>query len=281
MGGIAGTPQKRRGLNGRPKENHAETGPQARPHCEVIARIRNVLDKGVSMVWKTTSILLLDRDVSRTELIASKLSHQGLTVTAAHDGIEVRSLLKTKHFDGLILDVLMTRTGHLDLIVWARYRHPTLVIVVTSDLQAPVIEQEALTRGANGIVTKLVDGDKLAEFFSGNVKMPAAETRCVSAARGDMNIIEHLESLMLAGRRSVLDVSADGNRFGRIFLSDGRVLHAVCGALSGEEALYRCLSSREGTISTSPWRDPGRVSIHKPRESLLMEAARRRDQVIE
>jgi hypothetical protein len=53
----------------------------------------------------------------------------------------------------------------------------------------------------------------------------------------------------------------------------------VCGDLEGEEALYRCLGFSGGSFSSLPWREPERVTINKPGELLLLEAARRRDEM--
>jgi CheY-like chemotaxis protein len=225
----------------------------------------------------TASILLVDRDSRRTESIASKLDQPGFSVTPVHDGADARSHLKTKTFDGLIIDVLMTRTGHLDIISWTRYRQPHMVIVVTTDLHAPAIEREVLDRGANVVVTKLVEADKLAGFFAGGLDQFTFPADYTSTSENNMNMIERLDMFMRSGRKMVLEVASCGRRHGRIFVSQGNALHAVCGEFLGEEALYRCLSSQDVQLSALPWREPVRVTIRKPRETLLLEAARRRD----
>ncbi len=63
-----------------------------------------------------------------------------------------------------------------------------------------------------------------------------------------------------------------------MFLSDGLVVHAECGILQGEQALYRCLRFKEGTFKHLPWEEPEQVTINKPGEFLLMEAVRKRDE---
>ncbi len=229
------------------------------------------------MTEEYVSILLVDRDSRRTDSFAAKLDQPGLVVTPVHDGAEARSLLKSRQFDGLIIDVLMTRTGHLDIVSWIRYRQPSMVIVVTSDLRAPAVEREVLDRGAHVVVTKLVAADTLAGYFTGGKDEPTPRTAPLEATEDRMNLIERLDMLMRSGKKMVLEVAADGRRQGRIFVSEGQVRHAVCGELRGEEALYRCLSSNDVQLLTFPWREPLRVTIRTHREKILLEAARRRD----
>jgi CheY-like chemotaxis protein len=230
------------------------------------------------MTDNKVSILLVDRDADRTESLAARLDQPGFLVTSTHNGMEARARLKSESFDGLVIDVLMTRTGHLDLISWTRFRQPSMVIVVTSDLQAPAIEREVLDRGANVVVTKLVAPDRLAACFAGCTNGCYPLTQADHDREGHPNMIEHLDAMMRSGRKTVLEVIANNRRHGRIFVSDGRVLHAVYGPCLGEEALYRCLSAADGQLLALPWREPARVTITKTRECLLMEAARYRDE---
>jgi hypothetical protein len=127
------------------------------------------------------------------------------------------------------------------------------------------------------VVTKLVAADRLAGYFSGGSQERFSETDSGFDGQKRVDMIEHLDTIMRSGRKTVLEVVSSGCRQGRIFVSEGRVVHAVYGANLGEEALYRCLSLPNGQLLALPWREPTRVTINKPRESLLMEAARRRD----
>jgi two-component system, chemotaxis family, protein-glutamate methylesterase/glutaminase len=102
------------------------------------------------------------------------------------------------------------------------------------------------------------------EFFSGYVE--------------GVDIIEYLQFMLLTGRSVVIEVvPATGSR-GRIFVRNGNVIHATSGGVQGEQALYACLASRSGSFSNLPWHEPGRITINKPGEFVLMEAARQRDE---
>jgi pSer/pThr/pTyr-binding forkhead associated (FHA) protein len=66
--------------------------------------------------------------------------------------------------------------------------------------------------------------------------------------------------------------------FGFLYLLHGRVLHAICGAIEGEDAIYRMLSWPPGNFSVDEEILPREHSVILTWEQLLLEAARRIDQ---
>jgi len=71
---------------------------------------------------------------------------------------------------------------------------------------------------------------------------------------------------------------AKDSQQGTIYIRDGEVVHAVCGATIGEEAFYRILGWARGRFETVDDCYDGDHSIDKSHEFLLMEAARRSDE---
>jgi hypothetical protein len=53
------------------------------------------------------------------------------------------------------------------------------------------------------------------------------------------------------------------------------IVHAKCGQLEGEDAVYLCTNFSGGKFLHRPWRDPEIISIDKPGEFLLIEAVRK------
>jgi hypothetical protein len=106
------------------------------------------------------------------------------------------------------------------------------------------------------------------------------ETAAEPGFRGVMRRVG-LEDLIqlecLNGKSTVLDISTDKLR-GRIYIERGEIIHAVAGALSGEQALYKLLALRGGEFSLKPSEEPGRRTIHGQWMQLLMEAAQLRDE---
>jgi two-component system chemotaxis response regulator CheB len=95
-----------------------------------------------------------------------------------------------------------------------------------------------------------------------------------------VDIIEYLQFVLLSGKPTVLEVFSESGETGRIFARNGNVVHAVCRQLEGEEALFRCLGFRGGKFVNRPWSEPAKITVHRPGDYLIMEAARRRDDIL-
>jgi hypothetical protein len=81
----------------------------------------------------------------------------------------------------------------------------------------------------------------------------------------------------LSRKSSILIVST-GNRRGQIYISEGEIVHAECGKLQGEMALYGLLGLSGGEFNLQTFTEPARRTISGNYEFLLMEAARLRDE---
>jgi hypothetical protein len=81
----------------------------------------------------------------------------------------------------------------------------------------------------------------------------------------------------LGRNSSVLEVRNE-HLLGRIYIEDGSIIHAAGDGLTGEGALQRLLSLSGGSFELVPFEKPSERTIEGQWESLLMEAARVRDE---
>jgi CheY-like chemotaxis protein len=225
------------------------------------------------MIRKDLTILLLDTNWADAKDVASKLKACGHSVLTARDGAHAMSILEFRAVDVLIVDIAASIVAHVDLIDWAGCLCPKPRIVVTGENAPPGKEEALLSRGVDLFLEKPFAMDCLLQFlqcsnsrssFSGTVE--------------EVDIIEYCQFVILRGRKAILEVTSSAGTSGRIFLANGRPVHAVCGVLQGEAALYRCLAFKQGTFSDKPWTEPEKETINKPGEFLLMEAIRKRDE---
>jgi pSer/pThr/pTyr-binding forkhead associated (FHA) protein len=79
------------------------------------------------------------------------------------------------------------------------------------------------------------------------------------------------------GRRSGQLLFRSGASYGYVFLQQGQVLHAMCGTVEGEEAVYLMLSWPAGSYTLDEDILPHKRTIHGTWEQLLFEGARRAD----
>jgi hypothetical protein len=104
-----------------------------------------------------------------------------------------------------------------------------------------------------------------------------------SGFRGMLRQVELQDVLQmecLARSSSILEIKA-GSVQGRIYIQDGAFVHSEVADAVGEEAFNRLLALNRGEFSLHPFADPPRKTIDGPWEFVLMEAARKRDEMAE
>jgi Domain of unknown function (DUF4388) len=86
-----------------------------------------------------------------------------------------------------------------------------------------------------------------------------------------------LQLVAVSGKTGSFTIQ-NGRESGRIFLSEGQIVHAEMDRLQGEEAVYELAIWPEGEFLFAPGEVSVPTTINKSNTSLLMEAARRIDE---
>lgn len=228
------------------------------------------------MTTRKDSILVVDDDPEQVWVLGRYFTRAGFAVTTCGDGEEAISLLESRHFDTVITDIQMPRLNGLELVDWLRKNRSGTKVVVITAFGGPSIRHLSITKGAILYLEKPVDPDLLADALSST-----KDETAFSGAIDRIDILDYLQLMMLTERQVVLEVSCKDGGQGLIFIDKGGVRHARCGHLEGEEALFTCLSFEGGSFVNLPWTEPDRITITKPGDFLLMEAARKRDEARE
>jgi CheY-like chemotaxis protein len=220
------------------------------------------------------NILVVDDDVDVVWGIGKCLTRSGFSVTTCPDGAEAIEILKIRSFDVVVTDILMPRLNGIELINWVRENRPSIRVVVMTGVGSPSLRQLTMAKGAILYLEKPVDPVFLIQVLSSTTK----DTSFWGTV-DEIDILDYVQLMLLTGKQVVLEVrSRDGAR-GVLFIRNGAICHAECCALDGEEAVYCCMGFEGGSFSNLPWYEPDRVSINKPGEFLLIEAARKRDEM--
>jgi hypothetical protein len=93
----------------------------------------------------------------------------------------------------------------------------------------------------------------------------------------ELHLPDIIQLVSVSGKTGVFHLE-DKSHHGRIWLSDGRIVHAEVDDLTGEEAVYALAIWRSGEFRFEPGDAIARVTIQKSNTNLLMEAARRLDE---
>jgi DNA-binding response OmpR family regulator len=104
-------------------------------------------------------ILVVDEDASARELLARRLERHGFAVVTARDGIEALRSIEAESPDLVLLEVMMSGMGGLEVLERLRRQRSRaeLPIVLATALDDSQDAVEGLERGANDYVTKPFD----------------------------------------------------------------------------------------------------------------------------
>jgi hypothetical protein len=185
-------------------------------------------------------------------------------------------VLETKPFGALVVFLKETGNGTLELVRWAKKSGCAESVVAMADSPDATVHQQATECGVDLF---LEDVANFEEVVKSVVPPPEDVQDTFSGIVEGVDILDYVQFLLLAGRTTVLEVYSNQGARGRLFIHKGEIFHASLGNLQGEEALMACLSFRGGSFSNLPWRQPDARTITKPGDFLLMEAARKRDEL--
>jgi len=221
--------------------------------------------------------MLVDSDQEHARVLAKKMILAGFSVTTSNDAEHARSILESKRFSALILDVTTARSDSVDLIIWAHEMIKGTPLIAMIDAAAGSEHISRLASYAGLVVRKPVDSGQIIEFLRAGHPAPEREDS-FSGKVDRIDLLEYLQFVMFSGQKAILEIYSEGGIRGTIFVDRGDVRHATFGDRAGEEALYACLCARGGVFYNRPWHEPQQVTIDKPGQFLLFEAARIRDE---
>ena len=198
-------------------------------------------------------------------------------VHVATDYSEVLECLKLNTVDLVVLDIQMPVMDGLQLLTLLRRSRPSLPIVVLSGLITQEKRDFALQHGASLVLEKLEVAAGFDRIF------PALEATAEAPAEGfkgvlrQVGLIELIQLECLGKKSSILEIKGP-NVSGRIYISEGSIIHAECDDIMGMKALAQLLQLTGGEFRLAPFTTPGRQTIDGQWEGLLMEAAQSSDE---
>ena len=121
-------------------------------------------------------VLVVEDEQPLGELIQEVLERAGLEAHWVPDGLQARDLLDQYEYDLILMDIIFTRTGGLDLIKWVRERTPEIPIIAMTGY-GPETAREALNAGATDAILKPFELARLEELLSRYLPMGKSEDK--------------------------------------------------------------------------------------------------------
>lgn len=228
-------------------------------------------------------VLLIDDDEPIVRIFEKGLNKLGQSPIAALSGLEGLKIFEENEVDAVVCDLAMPGMNGWEV---ARAIHqiclergvPKPPFILLTGWAGQLGEEEILAHpDVDRIIEKPVKSARLLDIIAREIKGASEDTTLGGRVVG-IDPVEYIQVLMLTGKPVVVEILHRNGVRGLVYLAKGQILHSTCGDLQGEEALFRCLNWKGGSIANLPWREPEKYTIEKPAEYLLVEACRRRDE---
>ena len=230
---------------------------------------------------KRKAFLFVDDDagfLTSIQGLFSEMARGRWDVFTAENHAQALALLGQLRVDVVVLDIGMPEMDGIEFLLLLGRTHPGQQVVMLTGEASEERRKTCLESGAALFLEKPVAPDGFVAIF--NALDALAGTKPQTGFRGTVRRVGLQEVLQLEclGRKSSVLEIFTGKVRGRVFVCDGAIVHAECGALQGEVALYGLLALRGGEFNLLPFTEPPRRTVEGQWESLLMEAARLHDE---
>ena len=230
-------------------------------------------------------VLVADDEPYVVLAIAEVLEGLPATVMTAQDGEEALKLARGERPDLILLDVKMPGLDGFQ-VATALKKDPataSIPLVFFSALGAPSEKVRGLELGADDYVTKPIDAEELKARVRTILRRNRPSRRPAPLGSGQLQAVSlaTLVGTLETERRTTRLLLVRGDERGEVVFVDGHIARATQGPRQGEAAVYEMLSWHEGSFQMAAV-DPAQQvggEVAAPNQGLLLEAARRQDQV--
>jgi len=226
--------------------------------------------------------LFVDDDVRFLETIRelmSVLSEGQWEVLAAESASRAFALMHEQPVDLVVIDVQMSVMDGIQMLSLLNRGHPNVQKVVLTGHASEKYRAACLSNGAELFLEKPTNSAGWQNLYA--VLNELIKFRPEEGFRGVLRRVglqDVIQMECLARSSSVLEVSNAG-RSGAIYIDTGQIVHAQLGDLAGEDAFTRLMALSGGQFNLRPFTEPPTRSLTGQWEFLLMEAARKSDEL--
>jgi len=230
----------------------------------------------------TRQVLLADPEESSRKFLASLLREKGFVVVETADGSRALAETLLRKPDILLVDLALPVLGPERLIQILRTNPNTKTIPIffLSDAEKSI---PGFRAGTDDFIRRPYHGEEVILRIQRSLQRDAA----VDPFSGDSEISGNLSQIFLPDlwqmlsmnlKSGVIQVEGEGMA-GSIYIEKGEIVSAVTQNVSGEKALYRLISMKEGKFRFVPGSVDVRRTIHATSQQAVMEGLRHFDEI--
>ena len=206
------------------------------------------------------------------------LSEGSWKIHCASTPKDTLDLLKRQRMDLAVVDMNMPLLDGIQFLNLLGKRYSDLKKVTLTGFATEEKRSQCLANGAELVIEKPQTPDGFKSVFAMLDDLISwAPQQGFQGMLRRVGLQDVIQMECLGRNSSVLEVHNE-QMLGRIYIEDGSIIHAAGGTLKGEAALQRLLALPGGSFELVPFEQPPERTIEGQWESLLMEAARVRDE---
>lgn len=223
-------------------------------------------------------VLIVDDEIQLLRNLASyvgSFKDEFEVVTASSGKLAEQALLEHPDVKVMLTDVRLPDLGGIELVCRAAALRPHLKVLIMTAYPSPAIRQAAATVGALRYIEKPLDLKELREMLLA----AASDDNGWSGAIGGLDIFDFTQLLVMSGKSTALRVTWR-DQSGVLVFRGGRLTHASCGDLQGDDAFYFMTTWPGGRFEEKPLQSVRHLkpNVQSSTSHLVMEAARLRDE---
>jgi CheY-like chemotaxis protein len=239
------------------------------------------LNDGNPSDLKQRQILFVDDEDVFLETIRDLfviLSNNTWRIHCAASADQALQILKANKIELAIVDIVMPVLDGAQFLRILQRRYPDLKKTILTGNATEENRSDCLANGADLFIEKPHSSEGLKSIF-----VMLDELITWTPREGFQGLLRRvglqdvIQMECLGRNSSILEVHNDQMR-GRIYIENGGIIHAAAGDAAGERALQQLLALAGGSFELLPFEPPPQCTIEGQWESLLMEAARLRDE---
>lgn len=218
----------------------------------------------------------MDDDAEILEALAAMfgaLSEGSWKIHTANSPDAATEILNAGKINLLVVDINMPVIDGLQFAALMHKRHPALKIAVMTSETGEAKREAALEAGAGLFIEKPHSPEAMKAVFA-----MLGELLNWTPREGFQGMLRRVSlqdviQMECVGRNSSIVEVCNENIFGRIYIEDGQILHAVAEELYGERAMAKLLSLPGGSFELAPFDKPAERTLNAPWEQLLAMVA--------
>lgn len=207
--------------------------------------------------------LVVDDDETSLAILKNLLSKQNYYVDIEKSPIRASLLLLEKKYDFLISDINMPEVNGFQLLSLVKQSQLTLKVIMITAFGSDYVRDTALKNGAVKYLEKPIKAEELLPIIESGIKGDVKE----------ITLLDFIQIVLNSRQNKVIKVlSTITKKEGKIFIKEGKVVHAEYEKTKGKEAFFKMLLLEKGLFSEQKWEEPLEVSLEQSSTTLLLQA---------